>query len=138
MIHRRVAQDCDPHCFAACLSAAAFAAIRAARRSLTSACAAEQASCMKLLDPWQGPQSRVDKLKASLAGRLPAAWPAARRERFLAQVGTVVTGAWGGEKQRPEATTVSAAQALAGKPLHPASTTTAEVTIKSRQRHRHA
>ena len=51
---------------------------------------------MKLLEPWQGPLSRLDKLKASLAGRLPASWPPARQQQWLAQVGAVVTAAWGG------------------------------------------
>ena len=53
-----------------------------------------QASRVKLLDPWQGPQSRLDKLSASLAARLPASWPPARQEQFLAQVVAVVTAAW--------------------------------------------
>ncbi len=56
---------------------------------------------MKLLEPWQGPLSRLDKLKASLAGRLPASWPHARRDAFLTQVGTVVTAAWSRKDSHP-------------------------------------
>ena len=57
-------------------------------------CPALQASRVKLLEPWQGPLSRLDKLKASLAARLPASWPPARRDAFLVGIGTVVTAAW--------------------------------------------
>ncbi len=63
---------------------------------------------MKLLEPWQGPQSRLDKLKASLVARLPASWPLTRREQFLTQVGSVVTAAWSAAVPDKKAITDSA------------------------------
>ena len=47
-----------------------------------------------MAEAWRGGLSRLEKLRGSLAARLPAAWPARMVEQFLRNLCGNVAAAW--------------------------------------------